>query len=65
MSPSYSMKLVVTSNWMVGYAIEFDEMFLYYVDENDITWVFRQGGLDAAGFGEYMNLDKALLLGDL
>ncbi len=61
----YTMRVEVRSNWLVGYSPKHDEMFLYFIDQDDLCWVFRKGGLDVIGFYEFMNLDAAELLGDL
>lgn len=62
---NYHVTMQMRSNWQVGYSPERDEMFLYFIDQDDLVWVFWRGGLDACGFYEYMNMDKAILLGDL
>lgn len=55
----------VRSPWFVGYHPEMNEMFLYFIDEDDLTWIFRRGAIDVIGFSEFMNFDKAILLGEL
>lgn len=60
--PSYSLNIRV---WMVGYHPEFDEMFVYFVDQDELCHVFRKGGLDSIGFCEFMNFSKAEILGEL
>lgn len=62
---AYEVTMQMRSSWMVGYSPEHDEMFLYFVDQDDLIWIFRQGGLDAMGFAEFMNMDKAVILGEL
>lgn len=63
--PSYQVTMQMRSAWMVGYHPEHDEMFLYFIDQDDLCWVFRRGGIDAIGFVEFTNFDSALILGDL
>lgn len=63
--PIYEMKMTIRSNWIVGYHPEMDEIFIYYVDHDDLCFVFRKGGLDVIGFSEFMDFSKAEILGDL
>lgn len=51
--------------WHVGYLAEMDELFLYRIDSDNLVWCFRRGGLDSIGFYEFMNFEKAELLGEL
>lgn len=53
------------SKWLVGYHIEHDELFLYKVDQDNLVWIFRKGGLDVIGFYEFMDFSKAIELGEL
>ncbi|HNC91112.1 MAG TPA: hypothetical protein PL000_19420 [Anaerolineales bacterium] len=62
---SYRVEMQVRSPFMVGYHVELDELFLFYTDQNDLTWVFREGRLDAIGFWEFFNFNKAIILGEL
>ena len=51
--------------WHVGYHIEFDEIFIYRVDSDQLVWTFRKGGIDSVGFEEFMDFSKTELLGEL
>jgi hypothetical protein len=57
--------ILVQSSWIVGYHPEHDEIFMYCIDQDDICRVFRNGGLDSMGFFEFMNFNKAEILGEL
>lgn len=61
----YEIKMSMRSNWIVGYAPEQDEVFLYFVDQDELCHVFRRGGLDVIGFAEFMDFSKAEILGKL
>lgn len=63
--PTYTVQMTMKSNWIVGYHPELDEMFLYFVDQDDLCWVFTRNGLDAVGFYEFMDMSKGIILGDL
>lgn len=65
MNQPYEVKMQMRSSWIVGYVPEHDEIFMYFVDQDDLCWVFRQGGLDSLGFAEFMNFEKAVMLGEL
>jgi len=62
---NYSVTMQMRSPWIVGYHLELDELFLYFIDQDDLCWVFGRGQLDALGFSEFMNLDDAIILGEL
>lgn len=62
---AYQVTMQMRSSWMVGYHPEHDEMFLYFVDQDDLCWVFRRGGLDSLGFAEFMNFESVEILGEL
>jgi len=61
----YKVSMQTKSPWQVGYHQKHDEMFLFFVDQDDLVWVFGRGRLDGVGFFEFMNFDDAVLLGDL
>lgn len=62
---TYEVKMTMKSNWIVGYHPKKNEMFLYFVDQDDLCWVFRKGGLDSLGFAEFMSFEDAEILGEL
>jgi len=61
----YKVTMQMRSPWVVGYHPEHDEIFMYFVDQDDLCWVFRKGGLDSLAFSEFMNFDSAIILGEL
>ncbi len=62
---NYALSFAHPRKWNVGYHPEKDEMFLWFIDSDQLIWVFRNGGLDSIGFYEHMNFDAAELLGPL
>jgi hypothetical protein len=63
--PQYKVTMQMRSSWFVGYHREHDEMFLYFIDQDELFWIFHKGGLDAIGFYEFINFSSAELLGEL
>jgi hypothetical protein len=61
----YKIGYSINPKWFVGYAIEHDEMFLYAIDTDQVVSIFTKGGLDAMCFYEFINFNKAELLGEL
>lgn len=61
----YQVTMSMRSGWIAGYHPEKDEMFLYFVDQDDLCWVFTRGGIDSIGFAEFMNFEAAEILGPL
>lgn len=62
---TYKITMEMRSPWIVGYHPERDELFMYYVDQEEIAWIFTRFGLDGAGFPEFFNLSSAIILGEL
>lgn len=62
---TYKVTMTMQSPWIVGYHPEKDEIFMYFVDQDDVCWVFWRGGLDSAGFSEFMNFSGVVILGEL
>lgn len=61
----YKVSMQMRSNWIVGYHTLKDEIFMYFVDQDEIAWVFARGSLDAVGFPEFMNFEYVEWLGEL
>lgn len=61
----YTVKLAMQSPWIVGYHPEKDEIFMYFIDQDDLCWVFWLHGLDGCHFYEFMNIDSVIILGEL